>query len=93
MNNMYTARAIHSEVNIHYEIIKIKRGWWVSLEKKMVLIPTQEALNIFREITRLNERIYFYLAEQYPRLDFTLRDDYVYRLINQEHDTEEGTAL
>lgn len=93
MIKMFTARAIHSEVNIHYEIIKIKKGWWISSESKIVLIPIQEALDIFREITRLNERIYYYLAEQYPELDFTLRDDYVYKLINQEHDTEEGTAL
>lgn len=94
MSKMFTARVIrNSERKTYCEIIKVKTGLWVSLEKKMVLIPIPEALNIFKEIARLNERIYFYLAEQYPELDFTLLDDYVYKLINQEHDTEEGTAL
>ncbi|MGC0866568.1 hypothetical protein [Pantoea agglomerans] len=94
MNKMYTARVIRNDERKTYcEIIKIKTGLWVSLEKKIVLIPIKEALNIFREIARINERIYVYLAESYPELDFTRLDDYVYKLINQENDFEEGTAL
>ena len=94
MSKMFTARVIrNSEHKTYCEIIKVKTGLWVSLEKKMVVIPIQEALNIFREIARINERIYVYLAESYPELDFTRLDDYVYKLINQDHDFEEETAL
>lgn len=94
MKKMYTARAIDNTKNkTYFEIIKIKKGLWVSLKKKMFLMPTQEVLKIFSEIEHLKKRIYFYLAEQYPDLDFTLLDDYVYKLTNQEHNIEEGTAL
>ena len=94
MSKMFTARVIrNSEQKTYCEIIKVRTGLWVSLEKKMVVIPIQEALNIFREIASINERIYVYLAENYPELDFTRLDDYVYKLINQEHDIEEETAL
>lgn len=51
MSKMFTARVIrNSEHKTYCEIIKVKTGLWVSLEKKMVVIPIKEALNIFREI-------------------------------------------